>query len=666
MKPKYTRNLTRMQFFKSADYYGMSKIYEDLYLKSSKNINVKNLIPIIKDKRNMLIAIRCIKSNIGAEVCGIDGITFTELLQRYSTEELHKLVCNLIDNYETIGIRKVFIHKNNSKLKTVGIYNAIDKLVQQMIKQVLEPYCEGKFYKHSYGFRPTRQIGEVIARCHHLVVNTRCEYCVDIDIKDFFDNVHHNRLIKQIWNIGVKDKKVLMLIKKIIKAPVNGIIQTKGLQQGSILSPFLSNIVLNEIDQWVAGQWEEFQKHCKSNKAPEEFVKELQYKKKILNPNYNPKKKVKGNIKYFRKWKSLKTGYLIRYADDFKIFTPNYKEAIKWFNGVKQFIEKRLKLEINKEKSKIVNLKKSKSNFLGFELKIINTKKKQKKRRTNVKNKSSKTKYILQVRVSKEKIREMSKEFKKSLKLIVKNPNDSVMIINRLNLKILKWQNYCKLSTYPSKDLNEVYLRNYTKINVLKKYYGILKCISMDEAKKTSKLIKEHYSEYNGVTFKSSFGGIIFPIWAIKQQKLSQRNPKVSPYIREDLIKYWYKTLTWDNSEGKQLIERYCNNKWINSLVAVHAIGLYTAQYGKCPLTDLPLSDGFEIHHKVTKASGGSDRYINLVMLNEYSHKLVHSSNKEIIQKYIKLIKNLGGKINKAYLNKLRKMLNLEPIMIMP
>lgn len=63
MKPEYTKNLTRMQFFKSADYYGMSKVYEDLYLKSIKNINVKNLMSIIKDKRNMLIAIRCIKSN---------------------------------------------------------------------------------------------------------------------------------------------------------------------------------------------------------------------------------------------------------------------------------------------------------------------------------------------------------------------------------------------------------------------------------------------------------------------------------------------------------------------------------------------------------------------------------------------------------------------------
>ena len=185
------------------------------------------------------------------------------------------------------------------------------------------------------------------------------------------------------------------------------------------------------------------------------------------------------NVKYFKKQKTFKTGYIVRYADDFKIFTPNYREAIKWFNGIKQFIEKKLHLEISEEKSKIVNLKKSKSNFLGFELKIVDTKRKHKERRTNVKNKSSKTKYILQVRVSKEKICEMSREFKESLKLLIKDANNSSKIIGRLNTKILGWQNYCKLSTYPSKDLNEVYMRNYTKMNVLKRYYGILKCMNM-------------------------------------------------------------------------------------------------------------------------------------------------------------------------------------------
>ena len=115
----------------------------------------------------------------------------------------------------------------------------------------------------------------------------------------------------------------------------------------------------------------------------------------------------------------------------------------------------------------------------AIELKIVDTKRKHKERRTNVKNKSSKTKYILQVRVSKEKICEMSREFKESLKLLIKDANNSSKIIGRLNTKILGWQNYCKLSTYPSKDLNEVYMRNYTKMNVLKRYYGILKCMNM-------------------------------------------------------------------------------------------------------------------------------------------------------------------------------------------
>ena len=314
------------------------------------------------------------------------------------------------------------------------------------------------------------------------------------------------------------------------------------------------------------------------------------------------------NVKYFKKQKTFKTGYIVRYADDFKIFTPNYREAIKWFNGIKQFIEKKLHLEISEEKSKIVNLKKSKSNFLGFELKIVDTKRKHKERRTNVKNKSSKTKYILQVRVSKEKICEMSREFKESLKLLVKDANNSSKIIGRLNAKILVWQNYCRLSTYPSRDLNEVYLRNYTRMSVLKRYYGILKYVSMKEAKKVSNLINERYSEYNGFTFMSNFGGVIYPIWAVKQKKLSQRNPNSSPYVREDLVKYWYKTIKWDNSEGEQLIENYCNSKWVNSLVAVHAMGLYTEQYGKCPITELPLSDGFEIHHKDAKVNGGSDK----------------------------------------------------------
>ena len=663
MKPEYAQT-TRIQFFKSADYYGMSEVYEDLYHKSTNNINVKNLIPIIKDKRNMLIAIRCIKANKGADTAGIDGITFSQMLKSNSIDELHHKVCELIDDYKSSGVRRVYIPKSNGKLRPLGIPNAIDKLVQQMIKQVLEPYCEGKFYKHSYGFRPTRGVGEAIARCHHLVVNARCTYCVDIDIKGFFDNVHHNRLIKQMWNLGIRDKQVLMLVKKIIKSPVDGVIPTKGTPQGGVLSPLLSNIFLNELDHWVAKQWEDFQSHCHSNKTKDEFYKELQYKNKSPNPNYIPGKKTKGNSKYIRKWKTLKTGFIVRYADDFKIFTSNYKEAIKWFHGVKQFIEKRLHLEISETKSKIINLRKMKSKFLGFELKAIDTKQKYKKRRTNVKNKGNKSRCILQVRVSRDKLNEMVGKYRTLLNSLLKQGANKPQIMKRINTTIMGWQNYCQLSTYTSKDMGEVHYRIFGKLKRLATYHGKLKKISLKEAKKRSELINRKYSEYNGKTFISVEGIVLCPIWAIKQKRLAQRNPNISPYIRDDLVNYWYKELKWDNSAGRRLIENYCNSQWVNSLVSVHALSLYTSQYGNCPVTNLPLSEGFEIHHKVAKKDGGEDHYQNLVLINPLAHKLLHAKTDETIMKYIGLIKNFGGKINKSYTNELRKKLHLNQIRV--
>ena len=89
-------------------------------------------------------------------------------------------------------------------------------------------------------------------------------YVVDVDIKGFFDNVNHSLLIKQLWNLGIQDRKVLRLISKMLKAEIEGEgIPTKGTPQGGILSPLLSNIVLNELDKWIAGQWENFE----SNKS---------------------------------------------------------------------------------------------------------------------------------------------------------------------------------------------------------------------------------------------------------------------------------------------------------------------------------------------------------------------------------------------------------------
>ena len=646
LKPEYTK---RIEQFKSADYYGMYKIYENLYMKSTNNINVKNIMPIIKSKENMLTAIRNIKSNSGADTVGVDGITFTKLLETYNTDELLNKVRNLIDNYETTGVRRIYIPKKNGKMRPLGIPNAIDKLIQQMVKQIIEPYCEGKFFRHSYGFRPTRKISEVIARCHHLVANGRLNYCVDMDIKGFFDNVNHNKLIKQIWNLGIKDKSVLMLIKKMLKAPVDGIIQTKGTPQGGVLSPLLSNIVLHDVDMWVSKQWEDFQTHTNSTKDPGEFTKELRYKKKIIKDN-----------KETKVWKTLKMGYIVRYADDFKIFAPNYNEACRWYHATKKYLEKRLNLEVSEEKSKIINLTKATSEFLGFTMKSVNTNKKFPKTRPNVKVRGTKTRHVLQIRLQKTKQDEIVQKFKYLLSQL---PGKEEKYMKLLNTTILGWQNYISNGTYPSDDLARIYRRVNGKLRRMVSLHGKLKWTKIQEQLHTSEVFKERYKTYNGKTLVNPQTKIpLFPLWATKQVRTKMRNPNHTPYKRKDLIKFWYKPLQWSNQKGREIIENYTNNIWVNSLVSIHALSLYTAQYGCCPLTELALTDGFEIHHKKSQKLGGNNSYRNLIMINPNIHKILHSTNPEIIDKYINVITNLGGKLNYNYINRLRKYLNLEEI----
>src|SRR3954452_10820917 len=109
--------------------------------------------------------------------------------------------------------------------------------------------------------------------------------------KGFFDNVHHSKLLKQIWSLGIKDKALLSIISKLLKAEIEGEgIPTKGTPQGGILSPLLSNIVLNDLDQWITGQWESFD--SKTNYS-QDFAK---YRLLKINSN-------------------LKEGYIVRYAD---------------------------------------------------------------------------------------------------------------------------------------------------------------------------------------------------------------------------------------------------------------------------------------------------------------------------------------------------------------
>lgn len=230
---------SEMSVYRYNQYYQMQNVFDSLYSKSKENINFYNLMDLIKSENNIKLAFRMIKSNTGSKTCGTDNQNINDIKET-SLEKYVAEVQNRLDNYKPNTVRRVFIPKDNGEYRPLGIPTMIDRLVQQSIKQILEPICEAKFHPHSYGFRPNRSTKHAIARLNSLVNQGGLNYVVDIDIKGFFDNVNHNKLIKQMYGLGIRDFKLLKIIKQMLKAPIQGEgIPRKGTPQGGILSPLL-------------------------------------------------------------------------------------------------------------------------------------------------------------------------------------------------------------------------------------------------------------------------------------------------------------------------------------------------------------------------------------------------------------------------------------------
>lgn len=351
-----TKNLKRKQL-RYNEYYNMQQIFDNLYNKSKNKPNYRfyKLIDIITKAENIELAYRSIKRNTGSYTKGTDSITIKEL-EILTVDEIVKEVQSRMANYLPSKVRCVLIPKPYSEKRPLGIPCIWDRLIQQCIKQVLEPICEAKFYNHSYGFRPNRGCQDALTRCSHLMQLTKLHYVIDIDIKGFFDNVNHEKLMKQMWNLGIQDKQLLCIIGKMLKSPIDKEgIPTKGTPQGGILSPLLSNIVLNELDWWIANQWE--------------YMQTKKDYSRIRDNKGTPR--VDNSHKYrAMKTTNLKEIYIVRYADDFKLFCRNYNTASKIFIATKNWLKERLGLDISPEKSKIVNLKTNYSEFLGIKFKV--------------------------------------------------------------------------------------------------------------------------------------------------------------------------------------------------------------------------------------------------------------------------------------------------------
>jgi len=611
----------KKQKLRNAEYYDFQTIQDELYQQSKDNKIFINLVELISSEQNIKLAYRNIKKNKGSKTAGVDGKTIRHLA-KWQDERLIEHVRKKLNWYEPQAIRRVEIPKDNGKSRPLGIPTIMERLIQQCVLQVLEPICEAKFHERSNGFRPNRSTEHALAQCYKYMQVDGLHYVVDIDIKGFFDNVSHGKLLKQLWALGIRDKKLISIISAMLKAEVAGIgFPEVGAVQGGIISPLLSNVVLNELDWWITSQWENAKTH--TDKA---------YARKDNG------KTDKGKLYSKLRKTSLKECYIVRYADDFKIFCRKRSDAVKLFAATKQWLKERLGLDISPDKSKIINLKHRYSEFLGFRLKL---------------HKKGKDKYTVISHIStkaERKIKEKAKDLLTEIQRPMGGKTGYEAVLN-YNAYVIGIHNYYRIATHVSQDFARL------AFSVKKNQKVRLKKGLKRKGKHLPDCIKERYGSSSQLRYVHNTA--IAPISYIQH-----RNPMFKKLI---INKY--------TAEGRAEIHKPLKHVDMNVLLYLmrnpvigrsleyndNRLSLYSAQLGKCAVTKQTLEIGnIHCHHKTPVYLGGGDNYMNLMLVTVEVHRLIHAVNADVIAEYLEKL-NLNQR-QIAKVNKLRSLANREMI----
>lgn len=320
-------------------------------------------------RKNLLDALHQVEKNKGSH--GVDEMPVT-FLRRHIHENWHILRESILaGTYKPMSVRRVEIPKPSGGIRLLGIPTVTDRFIQQAISQVLTPLFDPDFSEHSYGFRPRRRGHDAVRKAKEYIEGG-LRWVVDIDLENFFNRVNHDKLMNLVAK-KVKDKAILRMIRRYLESGimVNGVKRDseEGVPQGGPLSPLLSNILLDELD------------------------KELE-----------------------------KRGHrFVRYADDCNVYVKTKKAGIRVLTSITQFLEKKLRLKVNQEKSAVDRPWKRK--FLGFSF----------------------TSHLSpKVRIAKESL----KRVKEKIRQITSRskPHPMEQRIEALNLLLVGWCNYFALA----------------------------------------------------------------------------------------------------------------------------------------------------------------------------------------------------------------------------
>ncbi len=280
--------------------------------KSESSADVENLMEEVCERGNLERALKRVESNRGSP--GVDGMSVGDL-RGYLVDHWPAIREQLLNGaYKPMPVKRVDIPKPGGGVRQLGVPTVLDRFIQQAVLQILQAYWDHTFSEHSYGFRPGRSAHQAVTKAQQYIGKGR-RWTVDIDLEKFFDRVNHDRLMARLAQ-RIGDKAMLKLIRAYLNAGVMeyGLVsqRTEGTPQGGPLSPFLSNVVLDELDREL-----ERRGHC-----------------------------------------------FVRYADDFNIYVHSRRAGERVMENVTRWITRKLKLKVNHEKSAVD--RPSRRKFLGF------------------------------------------------------------------------------------------------------------------------------------------------------------------------------------------------------------------------------------------------------------------------------------------------------------
>ncbi|MDE5757036.1 MAG: hypothetical protein K2H85_00335 [Allobaculum sp.] len=427
-----------------------------------------------------------------------------------------------------------------------------------------------------------------------------------------------------LWGIGIRDSRVLQLLQKIMKAdiqePDGTVLKADlGTPQGGIISPLLANIYLNCLDWWMSDQWETFDTHME--KPPKR-----QYNQKgvrTMSHEYTTLRKSK-----------LKEFVFVRYADDVVVLCKSLRVAKRLKIAIQNFLAKNLKLEISEEKTKIVNLKKGHIKYLGLEI------------GTQLKGK----KYVVESHMTEDARKRTKQNLAEQVKKIQRPPANLPQwaLIDRYNSMVMGIQNYYSLATHINLDLSRVQLELSriikNRLHPTKK--GEIKSPAL-----------ERFSKSKQVRYFA--GRPILPIGYVQCKKPMNKEVRANIYTKEGV--------SWLGKRVKPTVMEIQQHMLANPVKGRsieyndNRLSLVSAQHGEDRITGLPLTaNKIECHHITPGSKGGSDDYKNLILVDYSIHKLIHATNEETIQKYLKELDLDAEQMEK--LNKYRKLAGNEEI----